>query len=297
MKSAKNKNVLVTGGAGFLGSHVADCLSDEGYSVIIYDRIESPYLKSDQKMIIGDLLDEKKLSKATKNCFAVYHFAGVAGIEDSNNNPLAAVKANILGTVVLLNACVQNKVSRFMFASSIYVYSDHGGIYRSTKQACEMLIENYSKMGGLDYTIMRFGSLYGKRANHFNWIYNIIHQALSEKKMERIGDGEEIREYIHVTDASKNCVTVLDEKYKNNYVMITGNQSMKVKDLLKMIAEMLDSKIEVLFVEGEDDGHYEITPYSFRPRTAKKIISVDQIELGQGILDTIFDVYNELKKD
>ena len=137
MKHQNNKNVLVTGGAGFLGSHVADYLSDAGYSVTIYDRIESPYLKEDQKMIIGDLLDEKKLSEVSKNCFAVYHFAGIAGIEDSNNDPLSAVKSNILGTVILLNACVKNKVSRFLFASSIYVYSDHGGIYRSTKQACD----------------------------------------------------------------------------------------------------------------------------------------------------------------
>ena len=118
-----------------------------------------------------------------------------------------------------------------------------------------------------------------------------------QMKMERIGNGEEIREYVHVTDAAKNCVTVLDDKYKNSYVMITGSQSIKVKDLLKMIAEMLDFKTEILFVEGKDEGHYEITPYSFRPRTAKKIVSNEQIDLGQGILDTIFDVYKEIFAD
>ena len=103
----------------------------------------------------------------------------------------------------LYNYAVKNNIKRFMFASSIYVFSEQGGIYRTTKQSCELLIENYSKKYGLKYTNLRFGSLYGPRANKFNFINNIIYQALNKRTMIRNGDGKEIRNYINVIDAAK----------------------------------------------------------------------------------------------
>lgn len=181
-----------------------------------------------------------------------------------------------------------------VFASTVYVYSEQGGFYRSCKQACELLIENYQKLYGLDYTILRFGSLYGRRANKFNWINTIIRQALTEGRMQRDGDGEEIRNYIHVKDAAQACVNILDEQYKNDYIMLTGAQTIKIKDLLLMISEILNNKVAIEYLDKRMEGHYEITPYTFRPRIAKKYNLVMQFDLGQGILDTIYDVYKEL---
>jgi len=291
------KKIIVTGGSGFLGSHVSDALTEAGYKVFIFDKKKSPWLKESQEMILGDILDEKLINDAVKNKYAVFHFAGISDLQEANDDPLNSVKYNILGTTGLLEACAREKVSRFVFASSVYVYSEHGGFYRTTKQSCELLIENYQKLKGLDYTILRFGSLYGRRANQFNWIHNIIHQALTEGKMERKGDGEEIRDYIHVSDAAKCCVAVLDDEYKNNYIMLTGSQTIKVKDLLKMIAEMMDDQVKVSFLKERIKEHYEITPYSFRPRIAKKMTQPTHIDLGQGILDTIYDIYKEINNN
>jgi len=288
------KEILITGGSGFLGSHVADVLTEAGYKVFIFDLQKSPWLKESQEMIIGDILDEKLISNAVKNKYAVFHFAGIADIQEANEDPLNTVKYNILGTTRILDTCAKEKVSRFVFASSIYVYSEQGGFYRSTKQACELLIENYQKLKDLDYTILRFGSLYGRRANKFNWIHNIIYQVLTEGKMEREGSGEEIRDYIHVSDAAKSCAAILDDQYKNSYIMLTGSQAIKVKDLLKMIAEMLGNRIKISYTKELIKEHYEITPYSFRPRIAKKMIQSIHTDLGQGILDTIYDVYKEI---
>jgi len=291
------KEILVTGGSGFLGSHVADELSNLGHKVFILDHNISPWLKESQEMIVGDILDEKLINQAVKNKNAVFHFAGIADILESNENPLDTVESNIFGTTKLLNACAKEKVSHFIFASSVYVYSDMGGFYRATKQACELIIENYQKIKGLDYTILRFGSLYGRRANKFNWINNIIYQALTEGKMDRMGDGEELRDYIHVSDAAKSCVEILNDQFKNNYVMLTGNQTIKINDLLKMISEMMDNKVEINFLKERIAQHYEITPYSFRPRIAKKLILPTYIDLGQGILNTIYDVYAEINNN
>ena len=120
-----------------------------------------------------------------------------------------------MGTMYILEACRAFNIKRFIYSSTIYVYTAHGSFYRSTKQACELLIDNYRQEYGLDFTVLRYGSLYGKRANHFNFIHNSIKQALIEGKITRKGDGTEKRAYINIIDAAKATVKALDEEYKN----------------------------------------------------------------------------------
>lgn len=286
--------VIVFGGSGFLGSHVADTLTDAGYDVTVYDLKYSKYLRASQNMVVGDILDGNKVAKVIEGCDVVYNFAGIADIDDAARRPLDSVKFNILGNSIILDACRKADVKRFVFASSLYVYSKTGSFYRSTKQACELLIENYREVFGLPYTILRYGSLYGPRANEKNFIYRIIKQALTEKKITRDGDGEEIREYIHAYDAAKGSVEVLSDEFVNQYVIITGNQQMKVKDLLLMIREMLDNKVEIEYTSPKDNFHYEITPYTFAPKIAKRILNKTYLDLGQGILKSIQNIYKEL---
>jgi len=295
MSSRKSKRAVVFGGSGFLGSYVADALTEEEFDVTIFDINESEYLKDGQHMVTGDILDSTKVQKIVNESNIVFHFAGIADINEANSRPLDAVRYNILGTTNILDACVSAKISRFIFASTVYVYSEHGGFYRSTKQACELLIENYQKTYDLDFTILRFGSLYGRRANDFNWIHQIIKQALIEGKIQRKGDGEDIREYVHVKDAAQACIDLLDDKYKNEYLIISGSQIIKVKELLRMINEIMDNKLEIEYFDAHIEGHYELTPYTFRPRMARKYSSRTTIDLGQGLLDTIYDVYKKLK--
>jgi len=286
--------VVVFGGSGFLGSHVADALTDAGHEVVIYDLKPSLYLKNSQQMIVGDILDQDKVKKAIEGCDVVYNFAGIADIEDASQRPLDSVKFNILGNSIILEESRMAKVKRFIFASSLYVYSKAGSFYRSTKQSCELLVENYQEIFGLSYTILRYGSLYGPRADERNFIYRIIKQALTEEKIVRDGDGEEIREYIHVYDAAKGSVEILSDEFVNQYVIITGNQQMKVKDLLLMIKEMFDNRIKVEYIPATINYHYEITPYTFAPKLARRILSNTYVDLGQGILKSIQTIYKEL---
>ena len=101
----KSKKVVVTGGAGFLGSHVADALTVKGYDVTIFDTHESKFINEKQKMVIGDILDHKQIEKAVKGCQYVFHFAGLADINESKEKPVETVKNNILGTTYILEAC------------------------------------------------------------------------------------------------------------------------------------------------------------------------------------------------
>lgn len=286
--------VVVFGGSGFLGSHVADALTDAGHDVNVYDISPSRYLRSSQSMIVGDILDSRKVEEAVMDANVVYNFAGVADINDASLRPLDSVKYNILGNSVILEACRKAKVKRFVFASSLYVYSKAGSFYRSTKQACELLIENYHDAFGLPYTILRYGSLYGPRSDDKNFIHRVIRQALTQGKIVREGDGEETREYIHVLDAARGSVDILSKEFANQHVILTGQQQMKIKDLLIMIKEMLDNKIKIEFLSANKNHHYEITPYSFSPKIGKRLTGRAYLDLGQGILNSISTIYMDI---
>ncbi len=288
---------IVFGGSGFLGSHVADALSQRGYDVLIYDQIRSNYLSGTQQMIVGDILDFKKVKEALRGCDYAYNFAGLASIDNAPLDPLKTIQQNVLGNTHILEACRQNNIKRFVFASSIYVYSNLAPFYRSSKQASELIIDDYGKVFGLKYTILRYGSLYGKRTNQSNFIHRIIEQAIREGKITRIGDGEEIRDYIHVLDAAKCSVDILHDEYINQHVLLTGTQSTKVKDLLIMIGEILGGKVEIQYLPGTNSDHYTMTPYFFRPQLAKKLISSTYHDLGQGLLDVIYDIHEKSNKD
>lgn len=288
------KDVLVIGGSGFLGSHVADKLSDNGYQVTIYDVRKSEYLRNDQEMIVGTISDNDLLDSSIQGKDFVYHFAGIADIKESTMDPVKTMSINVMCTTQIIDLCVKYKVNRFMYASTIYVYSNQGSFYKTSKQCCELIIENYVKSFNIKATIMRFGSLYGIRANHFNSIKKMLIQAINERKIVRTGDGEEVRDYIHITDAAETSVKLLNSKADIEYVMITGNQTLKIKDIVNMINEMMNNELEIIYTKDTQKEHYHITPYNFKPNIAKKYNIDYTHDLGQGILESIYSIYEDI---
>ena len=204
---------IVFGGSGFVGSHVADILSEAGHQVKIFDLKSSPYLRPDQEMISGDILNKQLVEEAIHGCEVVYNMAGIADLDDASTRPLDTLTQNVLGNTIILEACVSAHVKRFIYASTVYVYSDKGGFYRCSKQASETYIEEFQRQYGLDFTILRYGTLYGPRADERNSIYRYLYQALKDGKITVPGTGEEYREYIHVRDAARLSLEILDEKY------------------------------------------------------------------------------------
>jgi len=264
---------IVFGGSGFLGSHVADVLTDKGYEVIIFDLKPSPYIQPGQKMIVGDILDFDVVKEAVREASVVYNFAGIADMDEAREKPVETIKNNILGNAYILEAIKNSKLNRYVFASTVYVYSDLGSFYKSSKQACELCIEEYSKEYGIPYTVLRYGSLYGPRANESNPIFRLLKRILLEGKISHWGSGEEIREYIHVEDAARCSVEILSENFINQHVIITGHHPIKSKELLGMINEIFGNKFPIEFRHEEPDGHYQMTPYSYNPRIGRKYVS------------------------
>lgn len=283
-------NVLVTGASGFVGSHIADELTLNNFDVILFDRNNSPYQKKNQSMVIGDLLDKNLLDQITKGVDYVYHFGAIADIDIANKMPYDTILTNIIGTTNLIEASLKNNVKRFMFASTVYVQSDKGGFYAASKKACEDIIENYGKNNNLNYTILRYGTLYGSRSNEKNGCYRIIKNILTNDKFSYDGTGEEMREFINIIDAAKISVHCLDEKFKNECLILTGSEKMRMKDLIEMIKEILKKDVPVEYLGNKNPLHYNITPYSYMPKIGKKIITNPYIDIGQGLIELIKEV-------
>ena len=286
--------ILVTGAAGFIGSHVADALTKNGHEVTLLDIQKSPYCLPEQKMIVGDILDQELLNSIVSGMDIVYHFAGIADIDECAQRPVDTATYNILGTVKLLEACRLANVKRFIFASSAYVYSDSGYFYKSSKQACESFIEDYQQLYGLDYTCVRYGSLYGERADSRNSIYKIIKEALQTGKIIYSGTGDEYREYIHVQDAARISVEILENEFANQNVILTGSEKLKYSNLLEMIKEILGGKIDIEIISSARKAHYKMTPYNFSPKLGYKISGTKHIDMGQGLLKCMSEIYEEI---
>ncbi len=288
------KKAIVLGGSGFLGSHVADALTDAGIEVTLFDIRESSFLRPNQKQIIGDILDFESVNNAIASHDYVYHMAGIADIDECYNKPLDTVKFNILGTAHVLEACAHSKVSKLVFASSAYVYSQSGSFYRVSKQACENLIETYHEKYNLNYVILRYGSLYGPRSDRRNSLYRICEDALTNHEVNYGGIGDEKREFIHVDDASKMSVQVLATEFDNQSIMLTGVDRIDYNDLLLMVSEILHDKVKINYIPKLSGTHYKQSPYSFNPKIARKLTVNPRVDLGQGLINLLSEIHERL---
>ena len=288
-------NVLVIGGSGFIGSHVVDELINNKHTVTVYD-INEPKNCDNLKYIEGDILDKEKVDRAISKNDIVYLFASIADIDDAIKNPIDTARTNIIGTVYALDSCVKHRVRKLIFASSVYVYSNEGSFYRCSKQSAELFIEEYNRLYGLNYTIFRYGSLYGPRADRSNGLYNIIENALNTGTVSYQGSPDASREYIHVQDAARSSVLAIDGEFDNESIILTGHELIKLEDLLNMIREILGFKTKISFSNEEYQGHYVKTPYAYQPKLGRKYIPPLHVDLGQGILQLIEEVSNKIKK-
>lgn len=289
-----NEIAIVYGASGFLGSHVADALSAAGYRVRLFDRRPSPYQRHDQEMITGDIMELDQVTEAARGADVVYNFAAIADIDEAHDKPLATATINVLGNMHALEAARLAGARRFVFASTVYVYSESGSFYRASKQAAERFIETYHDRYGLNYSILRYGSLYGRRADARNGIYRMLHEAVEQHSITYHGSGEAIREYIHVEDAARMSVQVLSPEFANRHLILTGQERLRIKDVMTMISEIMPWKITLHFDEANAVHHYEVTPYAFQPRIGRKLVLNEHVDLGQGLLDCLGDIHKTM---
>ena len=280
--------VLVTGGSGFLGSHIAEHLLLRGHDVVSLD--ERPLPDVEYATVVGDVRDLEALQDAMSGCSAIYHCAAIADLDDARKEPRRATEINVLGTLGVLEAAASHGVRRIIHASSVYVYARGGSIYRTTKRAAEGLVDDLSPAWGLESTILRFGSLYGPRADANNAISRLINQAVLEGRIDFWGDGSEVREYVHIADAASLAVDALDEAYVGKALHITGHERMTTREVVEMIAEMVGEKVEISFSEEPFEGRYRLSPYAFDFGSGRRMLGETYVDFGLGLLELMRDV-------
>jgi len=286
--------ILVIGGNGFIGSHLVERLNNAGHTVYIYDNKNNFKFKIGKvKVTIGDITNYKKLENVIKNKDVVYNFAAISDIEQSMLNPIKTITTNILGNAYILNLCVKYKVKKFIFGSTIYVHSSQGSFYRVSKQSSELLIEEFYKRFNLNYTILRFGTVYGLRSSENNGLKKIITKAIEKQRLEYSGTKKAERRFIHVIDVANASIEVIKSKYNKKNILITGKKIFKISLILKEIGKILHIQKKPVYKYIRDKGHYDVSPYSYKPKKDKKILLKSKINLTQGIQELI----DEIKKN
>ena len=280
--------VCVIGGSGCIGSHVADALTRSGRDVRIYDRRPSRWLRDGQEMVLGSLDSTEELAAAVHGCDAVFHFAGMSDLDATRESPVDAAEHNVLGTARALDACRRAGVRRFLYASTVYAYSREGGFYRCSKQAAELFVEEFGRSFGMEFVILRFGSIYGPRSDETNGLYRLVRSALASGTLSYAGNPDAVREYVHVQDVADACLEALVDSFRNQCLIITGRESTPVKEIALMLAEILGLPGGgIRFVDEGRAGHYIRTPYSDMPRLAHKYTPALHVDLGQGLLQLV----------
>lgn len=287
------EKVVVFGGTGFIGSYVMDELLKRNYNVIAADINSSKYVE--QKYYKRcDILNAQDVDEIIRDASIVYNFAGFANLDDAVANPYMTMNLNVIGNLNILESCKKYNIKRFVYASSAYAMSDKGSFYGISKLTSEKLIEEYYKKFGLEFTIIRYGSVYAERNYDNNYIYNLLKEAVVSKQIVHNGDGNEIREYIHAADAAKLAVDIVQsDTYINEHIILTGVERMQRKELFAMIAEILGGDIDIKLDNSGYHNHYKTTPYSFIPTRSKKLVANPYIDMGQGLIECLKDIEHQ----
>jgi len=293
------KKVVVFGGSGFLGRYAVRGLIKENiYDVYSFDQKKSPDLKG-KHSIVGNIFNRDDVKKALVSADIVFNYAAIADIEDCIEDPVKAVGTNILGNTIILDECAKAGVSRFILASSVYSESDLGGVYRSTKRACELITKDYKKYYNLNYTILRYSTVYGPGADKKNSVYRFLEQALNGK-IEYQGTGDERREYIHAADAADLTIKSLGPEYENRCMILTGERSFRTSGFLSIISEIMNQDIEIKYNGNENknllSSHYQTTPYKYGEDIPKKMMSSEYIDIGLGLVGCLKEINGKREK-
>lgn len=254
---------LVTGGAGFVGSHIVDFLAKRGDEVIVYDNLSTgniQFLNESKNKITflkGDLLNTKKLDKAMKDVDFVFHMAANADIKDNLKNPIKCLEQNTLATSNVLESMRKNKVNKIVFASTGSVYGEpdlfptpeeykfpvQTSLYGASKLACEGLLQAYSFGFGFRVFIFRFVSLMGERYTH-GCVFDFYKKLMADKnQLQILGDGKQKKSYLYIGDCVEAMFIAIESSRDNLNILNLGTEeSVEVDFIADIVCEEMGLK-------------------------------------------------------
>jgi UDP-glucose 4-epimerase len=254
--------VAVTGGAGFIGSHVTDQLVAAGHDVVVID-LAGPWRNPAAQYRAADLFDTPALAEALAGARAVFHLAGAADVNQVAADPLAAVRLNVDGTAQILEAARRGGVDRVLLASTVWVYGAAAGegqgvsgqgeltedvpmrvdqaghVYVATKLAAEMLVHSYREMYGQHFTILRYGIPYGPRMRDALVVARFVAAARTGQPITIAGTGDQQRNYVYVEDIADAHVRALAPAAQDQTLALEGGEPVSVREIADTVCELV----------------------------------------------------------
>jgi UDP-glucose 4-epimerase len=247
--------VMVTGGSGFIGSHVVERLALHGHEPRVYDLVPPRYpCTRPVEVVIGDICDVSSFRRALRGCDAIVHLAAVADVNDAAADPSHCDLVNSRGTALVLEAARAAGVSRVIYASTIWVYGnspetslldedallpapDH--FYTATKLAGEMYCRAYEQLYGLEPTILRFGIPHGPRSREATVVATFVSRALDGLALRIMGDGTQARQFVYVEDLAEGVVAALRPEAAGRTYNLVGDEAVTVRGVADIVRNLV----------------------------------------------------------
>lgn len=253
--------ILVTGGAGFIGSHVTKLLLGDGHEVTVVDNLskgKKDSVDKRAKLVVADIKDSPRIIKALKGIDAVIHLAGLIIVPESVKDPIKYCENNVIGTVSFIESMRKAKVKKIIFSSSACVYGTPDKLpikedapvrpdnpYGASKASIETFLQTYNAIFGFDSIILRYFNPYGPGEDHepeTHAIPNFIKATLAKKPIPLYWQGEQIRDFIYIEDLARAHIDVLNQKGYKIFNIGTEN-GIKVKDVVKEIFKIVGYEV------------------------------------------------------
>ena len=246
--------VLVTGGSGFIGSHVLDVLAAASHEPVVLDLVPSRHHPAGTyTTICGDITDREVTRRAVRGCDAIIHLAAVADVNDVVADPVRADTVNAHGTEVILEAARREEVGRIVYGSTIWVYGNAEAedateetplalpshLYTATKLAGEMYARSYNAMYGAGHTILRFGIPYGPRARPAAVVPSFVLRAQRGEALAIAGDGRQARQFVYVEDLAAGIVAALSPQAAGQTFNLVGDERTSVREIADAVCRLV----------------------------------------------------------
>ena len=290
--------ILITGGAGFIGSNLAKRLVNDGHSVVVLDSLlrgnkldKETYAKI--QFVKGDVRDLEIVKEASKNCDLIFHFAAVLGVDIVADNPVETMDVEVIGTRNVVEAATLNNVKKIMYASTSGIYGhsafenvlteevmvDPKTSYAMAKRYNEIYLASHHQERGLNVTSLRFFNVYGSTQDNRMVVPLFFEQAMENKNITVFGSGEQTRDFTYIDDTVEACIRLMDVK-GCKIVNIANEAEWTITELAHQIKEITNSQSEIKFLEapkkrydyeverrvGSSDKLMELTNY--KPKTS-----------------------------
>jgi UDP-glucose 4-epimerase len=257
--------VTVTGGCGFIGSHVVDHLVRAGHDVLVIDTAEK-WRNDGAQYLLADLFHPDSMDAALAGRDAVFHLAGAADVNDVAADPVRALRLNVEGVGRVLESARRQGCGRVVLASTVWVYGATAGtgertedalvdlkkaghLYVSTKLAAEMVMHSYQQMFGQEFTILRYGIPYGPRMRDALVVARFVRAAQAGQPITIAGTGDQVRNFVYVEDLAEAHVLALSPAAANQTLALEGDTPVSVNEIAETVQHLV-SPVPIEHVPG-----------------------------------------------